>query len=67
MRPTFSRRVSRAIRQITAAEAIAAEVLRRVYGEGHHDITMANPALPGLTFHYTTFDQITSDISDARI
>jgi hypothetical protein len=45
----------------------AAEVLRRVYGEGHHDMTMANPALPGLTFHYTTFDQITRDISDARI
>ena len=45
----------------------AAEVLRRAYGEGHHAITMANPAVPGLTFHYTTFDQITSDISDARI
>ena len=50
-----------------SASNSAAEVLRRVYGEGHHAITMANPALPGLTFHYTTFDQITSDISDARI
>ena len=45
----------------------AAEVLIRAFGEGHHAITMANPALPGVTFHYTTFDQITSDISDARI
>ena len=45
----------------------AAEVLRRAYGEGHHAITMSNPAQPGLTFHYTRFDQITDDISDARI
>ena len=45
----------------------AAEVLRRVYGAGGHDITMANPALPGLTFHYTRFSQITDDISDARV
>jgi PAP2 superfamily len=50
-----------------SASNSAAEVLRRVYGEGGHAITMANPAVPGLTFHYTTFDQITSDISDARI
>jgi hypothetical protein len=28
---------------------------------------MANPAVPGLTFHYTRFSQITDDISDARI
>jgi hypothetical protein len=45
----------------------AAEILRRVYGAGGHAITMASPGTPGLTFHYTTFDQITSDISDARV
>jgi hypothetical protein len=45
----------------------AAEVLRRVYGAGGHTITMANPAVQGLTFHYTRFSQITDDISDARI
>jgi hypothetical protein len=45
----------------------AAEVLRRAFGEGHHAITMSNPAQPGLTFQYTRFDQITDDISDARI
>jgi len=45
----------------------ASEVLRRAFGEGHHAITMSNPAQPGLTFHYTRFDQITDDISDARI
>jgi hypothetical protein len=45
----------------------AAEILRRVYGAGGHAIIMANPGVPGLTFHYTRFDQITSDISDARV
>ena len=50
-----------------SASNSAAEILRRVYGEGGHAITMANPAVPGLTFHYTRFNQITDDISDARI
>jgi hypothetical protein len=45
----------------------AAEILNRVYGAGGHAITMANPAVPGLAFHYTRFNQITDDISDARI
>ena len=44
-----------------------AEVLRRLYGEGSHSITLSNPAVPGLTFSYTTFGQITDDISDARV
>jgi hypothetical protein len=50
-----------------SASNSAAEILRRVFGAGGHDITMANPAVPGLTFHYTRFSQITDDISDARI
>ena len=45
----------------------AAEVLKRVYGAGGHAITMAIPAVPGVTLHYTRFNQITDDISDARI
>jgi hypothetical protein len=45
----------------------AAEILRRVYGAGGHAITMANPAVPGVSFHYTRFNQITDDISDARV
>ncbi len=45
----------------------AAEVLRRAFGDGHHAITIANPGVPGLTFQYTKFSQITDDISDARI
>ncbi len=50
-----------------SASNSAAEILRRAYGEGGHAITMANAAVPGVTFHYTTFKQITDDISDARI
>jgi hypothetical protein len=45
----------------------SAEVLRRLYGADGHDITMSNPAVPGITFHYTTFRQITDDIDDARV
>jgi hypothetical protein len=42
-------------------------ILKRIYGAGGHDITMANPAVPGLSFHYTRINQITDDISDARV
>ncbi len=45
----------------------AAEILERAFGNGHHVITMSNAAVPGLTFNYTRFSQITDDISDARI
>ena len=45
----------------------AAEILRRTFGAGGHAITMANPAVPGVTFHYSGFNQITDDISDARV
>jgi hypothetical protein len=45
----------------------AAEILRRIYGEGGHFITLSNPALPNIVLQYTTFDQITDDISDARV
>jgi hypothetical protein len=45
----------------------AAEVLRRIYGEGRHSITLSNPAVPDIVLQYTTFKQITDDISDARV
>ena len=50
-----------------SASNSAAEILRRVYGAGSHAITMTNSAVPGVTFHYTRFKQITDDISDARV
>jgi hypothetical protein len=45
----------------------AAEVLRRLYGEAGHSITATNPAVPTITLQYTSFKQITDDISDARV
>ncbi len=44
-----------------------AEVLKRIYGEGGHFMTLSNPAVPNIVLHYTNFDQITDDISDARV
>jgi len=44
-----------------------AEVLRRLYGEAGHSIMISNPAVPNLVYHYTSFKQITDDISDARV
>jgi hypothetical protein len=45
----------------------AAEVLRRIYGEGGHFMRLSNPAVPDIVLQYTNFEQITDDISDARI
>jgi PAP2 superfamily len=45
----------------------AAEVLRRLYGESGHSITISNPAVPSIVLQYTSFQQITDDISDARV
>jgi hypothetical protein len=45
----------------------AAEVLRRLYGEAGHAITLSNPAVPTIVLHYGSFRQITDDISDARV
>lgn len=48
----------------------AAEVLRRTYGAGEHDITLSNPAVPsiaGITLHYETLKDICQDIDDARV
>ncbi len=45
----------------------AAEVLRRLYGEAGQSITLTNPAVPTITLQYSSFKQITDDISDARV
>ena len=44
-----------------------AEVLRRIYGEAGHSITLSNPAVSNTVLQYTSFRQITDDISDARV
>jgi hypothetical protein len=45
----------------------AAEVMRRLYGEAGHAITLTNPLVPTIVLPYTSFRQITDDISDARV
>jgi hypothetical protein len=50
----------------TAANA-AAEVLRHLYGEDGHSITLTNAAVPSIILQYTSFKEITDDISDARV
>jgi PAP2 superfamily len=45
----------------------AAEVMRRLYGEAGHTITLSNRAVPTIVLQYTSFKQITDDISDARV
>ena len=42
-------------------------MLRRLYGRGPHDITLANALVPDVTLHYTRFKQITHDVDDARV
>ena len=50
-----------------SATSAAAEVLRRIYGEAGHTITLSNVATPNITLQYTSFRQITDDVSDARV
>jgi hypothetical protein len=48
----------------------AAEILKRIFGDQHHSITMTNPlnpAIAALTFTYESFDEICDDIDDARV
>src|SRR5450755_4407982 len=50
-----------------SASSGAAVVMRHIYGEDGHSITLTNPSVPTITLQYTSFDQIIDDISDARV
>lgn len=50
-----------------SASNAAAAVMRRLYGETGHWITLTNPTVPTIVLHYTSFREITDDISDARV
>jgi hypothetical protein len=50
----------------SAANAAAA-ILEWVYGNEGHSITLTNPAVPNIVLQYNSFNQITADISDARV
>ena len=50
-----------------SASNSAAAILRRLYGKDGHSITLTNPTVPTIVLQYTSFEQITDDISDARV
>jgi PAP2 superfamily len=50
-----------------SASNAAAAVMRRLYGEAGHSITLSNPSVPTIVLQYTSFKQITDDISDGRV
>ncbi|HKB41449.1 MAG TPA: vanadium-dependent haloperoxidase [Gemmataceae bacterium] len=45
----------------------ARAVLEWTFGKDGLAITLTNPTLPGIVLNYTAWDQITDDISDARV
>jgi len=45
----------------------AAEVMKHLYGDDGLSMTLTNPAVPTIVLQYTSFRQITADISDARV
>ena len=45
----------------------AAEVMKHLYGDDGLSMTLTNPAVPTIILQYTSFKQITADISDARV
>lgn len=45
----------------------ARRVLERMYGKDGHAITLVSPFVKDVVRHYTSFEQITDDIDDARI
>lgn len=45
----------------------ARRVLERMFGPDGHSITLANPLVPDVVLHYTSWKQITDDVDDARI
>jgi hypothetical protein len=45
----------------------ARRVLEQVYGKGPHAIELASPAVPDVRLQYTSLEEITHDIDDARI
>jgi hypothetical protein len=54
-----------------SAHAAASYAARRIaeafFGEDCWSVTLASPAVPGVVLHYDSFEEITSDIDDARV
>jgi hypothetical protein len=45
----------------------ARKVLEQSYGKSGHSITLTHPGAPGIVLDYSSWKQITDDISDARV
>jgi hypothetical protein len=45
----------------------ARTVLEHIYGKSQHSITLTHPQTPGIVLNYSSWEQITDDISDARV
>ena len=45
----------------------AREVLGQLYGPSHHFISLSSPLVPGVVLQYDSFEEITNDITDARV
>jgi hypothetical protein len=43
------------------------EMLRRLYGADGHSIELSNPAVPGVSFHYSGSREIANNVDDARV
>jgi hypothetical protein len=50
-----------------SASNAARRIAEKIFGSGPHDITLSHPGIPDVTLHYTSFEQITEDIDDARV
>ena len=50
-----------------ATSGAAREVLERTFGARGHRIVVTQPAMPGVELEYSTLEEITDDIDDARV
>lgn len=50
-----------------AGSGAAARVLTQLFGAAGHAITLSTPAVPGVILQYTAFQEMTDDVSDARV
>jgi hypothetical protein len=50
-----------------ATSGAAREVLERIFGARGHRIVVTQPAMPGVELEYSSLEEITDDIDDARV
>jgi hypothetical protein len=43
------------------------EIVERIFGCGKQNITLSHPGIPDVVLHYTSLEDITDDIDDARV